>query len=522
MENMIRSVLLICFVITSLPAYAGGNDKKVIDELLGYYQTHGHHQIQDLAAWRDQLQSVPAEILLGSNQESAKRIFTLKVNYAIPNNTPTWKVLLIPVQPKDSGRTIHEKEKALDRRVDRLVHVVEFMEQNSGVSLGDNPVRLHYLMFHSLDPDQILTDTKGFKKDTEGFKATVIAYLSYFQHIKNPDGSQVYPPGFFKDFYQQLPENIKVEWIRDRSPKRLERDAKLISQLKQAPLSMRTDWGICPAPEKKTLRQAQASHQQHTTNKPAPKTAHRTDDLLMTVEPGHKAQVLRWLNETRDNHAHMSQAQYEFAIPAAPDYTRPAFPGFLANYMPVKKLGEGTYGQVYTAYDMRSGSSLPSFVVKISNFNYWNGDKLSSRSFNIIDIVGKNPHPCIAEYSATYWDDRDRQFYEVLKRYPLTVADMLRHSPYTMLNENTASAITYMTVQGLAYINRKGWAHRDMKPANCAIDFDGSVKIFDFGISRPGKIEANEQGALPSMGERRVSCFIILSYRDTKILTPWI
>lgn len=49
------------------------------------------------------------------------------------------------------------------------------------------------------------------------------------------------------------------------------------------------------------------------------------------------------------------------------------------------------------------------------------------------------------------------------------------------LSEKQIRNICYQTLQGLAYIHRKGYFHRDMKPENL-LELHGNVKIADFGL----------------------------------------
>jgi len=42
--------------------------------------------------------------------------------------------------------------------------------------------------------------------------------------------------------------------------------------------------------------------------------------------------------------------------------------------------------------------------------------------------------------------------------------------------------LTYQIVSGVAYLHQQGVYHRDLKPDNILIGWDGSVKIIDLGI----------------------------------------
>lgn len=57
---------------------------------------------------------------------------------------------------------------------------------------------------------------------------------------------------------------------------------------------------------------------------------------------------------------------------------------------------------------------------------------------------------------------------------------------------------TLQLIDGLEAAHRRGILHRDIKPANCFIGSDGTVKVGDFGLSRP--VESVEMGRLTQTG----------------------
>ena len=51
------------------------------------------------------------------------------------------------------------------------------------------------------------------------------------------------------------------------------------------------------------------------------------------------------------------------------------------------------------------------------------------------------------------------------------------------LKEKQASRYLQELVAGVHYIHKLGICHRDLKPENLLIDYDGSLKVVDFGLS---------------------------------------
>lgn len=76
--------------------------------------------------------------------------------------------------------------------------------------------------------------------------------------------------------------------------------------------------------------------------------------------------------------------------------------------------------------------------------------------------------------------------------------DLLHIIP--IVDTNVFLKIAYAIACGLADIHAAGRVHRDIKPNNIKFDAEGCLKIFDFGLSRSRKSDANTQGAVGTRG----------------------
>lgn len=61
---------------------------------------------------------------------------------------------------------------------------------------------------------------------------------------------------------------------------------------------------------------------------------------------------------------------------------------------------------------------------------------------------------------------------------PFTLADLNDRVSAT----DWIQSVAFQSLLGLAYIHDRGVAHRDIKPENIMIDWDGTVKLIDFGL----------------------------------------
>jgi serine/threonine protein kinase len=65
---------------------------------------------------------------------------------------------------------------------------------------------------------------------------------------------------------------------------------------------------------------------------------------------------------------------------------------------------------------------------------------------------------------------------------PISLSDLLDRE----LNPDLIRSIIFQSILGIAHMHDQGIAHRDINPRNIMIDWDGTVKIIDFGLAWTG------------------------------------
>lgn len=145
------------------------------------------------------------------------------------------------------------------------------------------------------------------------------------------------------------------------------------------------------------------------------------------------------------------------------------------------RLGNGSFGTVYKAYDMVLDCWVALKIAAVTG----EGTRLR-REAEL--VCGLPPHPNIARYEACYTFEEPTGAVDVavLSYYPGgSLADLIdtqETSPEVMAD------ILAQILEGLKFLHSRNVVHRDLKPANILIAKrpDGRIvpKITDFGISR--------------------------------------
>ena len=138
-----------------------------------------------------------------------------------------------------------------------------------------------------------------------------------------------------------------------------------------------------------------------------------------------------------------------------------------------EKIGEGSFGSVYRATDLRSGEDV---AVKILP-----ADSDMAPLQREIMILKHCDSPHIVRYFGTYVKDTDLW---ITMEYcnAGSVSDLMEAAGRT-LEEAHIAAICRSALRGLEYLHAQRKIHRDIKAANIMLNDRGEAKLADFGVA---------------------------------------
>ena len=147
----------------------------------------------------------------------------------------------------------------------------------------------------------------------------------------------------------------------------------------------------------------------------------------------------------------------------------------MERYKIIKVVGDGAYGSVYKALNKNTGEIVAIKKMK-KKFTSWE----ECMSLREIKSLRKLSHKNIIKLKEVIRVNDELNFiFEFLEQ---NVYQVTRDNPGTLTNKMIKSIIK-QSLEGLSYMHRNGFFHRDMKPENLMIQ-NGQLKIADFGLAR--------------------------------------
>jgi len=150
----------------------------------------------------------------------------------------------------------------------------------------------------------------------------------------------------------------------------------------------------------------------------------------------------------------------------------------VGNYELAGWLGSGGMGTVWEAVEKQTGRRV---ALKRLSKDMSNDDTYVKRFTREAQTVAQISHPKVTFIYGS--GSEDGQPYIAMELMPgRTLEDkVIEEGP---LEVSTAADNIIDVVEGLTAAHKLGMIHRDVKPSNCFLDTDESVKIGDFGLSK--------------------------------------
>jgi mitogen-activated protein kinase 1/3 len=151
-------------------------------------------------------------------------------------------------------------------------------------------------------------------------------------------------------------------------------------------------------------------------------------------------------------------------------------------YQVLSIIGSGSYGSVCEARDKRRTCK-----VAIKRIKHLFDDLIDcKRILREIAILSHLNHPHVVKLFDVVRPSSMRAFDELYIVMELCDSDMKKLIKQDInLTQLHIDTLLYNVLVGLKYLHSAFIYHRDLKPANCLVNQDCSVKICDFGLSRP-------------------------------------
>lgn len=153
----------------------------------------------------------------------------------------------------------------------------------------------------------------------------------------------------------------------------------------------------------------------------------------------------------------------------------------LERYINKEKVGEGTYGKVYKAFDTITQTYVAIKTMK----NIQQEDGISPLTLREISILKSVSHPTLVKLRDVIVEPNSLTLvFEYMSLDLYTYMLNLIYIKQIKLDPILLKSYAYQLLTGLYVLHTHQIIHRDIKPSNLLLDKSGALKISDFGLAR--------------------------------------
>jgi len=153
----------------------------------------------------------------------------------------------------------------------------------------------------------------------------------------------------------------------------------------------------------------------------------------------------------------------------------------LSDFEIVKKIGQGTYGTVYKARDLRPAAKVRRVALKRIDLDSDEG--ISASTLREVALLKRLRHPSVVTLHGLFFESSC--MYLVFECFSGDLKQFMSKQRGSHVSLRTATNIMRQVVEGVSFCHSRGVLHRDLKPHNILIDFESHrVKVTDFGLAR--------------------------------------
>ncbi|KAH8926661.1 Pkinase-domain-containing protein [Atractiella rhizophila] len=149
----------------------------------------------------------------------------------------------------------------------------------------------------------------------------------------------------------------------------------------------------------------------------------------------------------------------------------------LKNYTRLEKIGEGTYGIVYRARDLRDNNVVALKKIKLEQ----DEEGVPSTAIREISLLKEMKHENVVRLLDLVY--ADTKLYLVFEFLDTDLKRFMDKQP-DRLTPQLVAKFTYQLLAGVFYLHSHRILHRDLKPQNLLVTSGLDLKLADFGLAR--------------------------------------